>query len=174
MDLNEPYQIKFPKAKLWIDQVPLFFHKDLKGSVNEVTYETKTLTEFDKGDSQTITLELDGFVMDELRDWLIEKYPNACSYFKSKKAKLVVYYGRTDWMGEDGEPQGLQVEDSGDMFLWWKVEDIGFFNGILINIKNFETVNLKIDLDVNDKHFDQESKDRDLNIPVAKLILTFN
>jgi hypothetical protein len=174
MDLNEPYQIKFPKAKLWIDQVPLFFHKDLKGSINEVTYETKTLTEFDKGESQTITLELDGFVMGELRDWLIEKYPNACSYFKSKKAKLVVYYGRTDWMGEGGEPQGLQVEDGGDMFLWWRVEDIGLFNGILINIKNYETVNLKIDLDVADKYFDKESKDRNLNIPVAKLILTFN
>ena len=174
MDINEPYQIKFPKAKLWIDQVPLFFHKNLEGSINEVMYETKTLTEFDKGESQTIVLEVDGFVMSELREWLIEKYPNACSYFKSKKAKLVIYYGRADWMSEGGDLQGLQVEDNGDMFLWWRVLDLGLLNGLFYNLNHYQKMNLKIDLDVVDQYFSKDSKDRDLNIPVVKLSVTFN
>lgn len=174
MDLNEPYQIKFPEAKLWIDQVPLFFYKDLKGSISEVMYETKTLTEFDKGESQTITLELDGFVMDELRDWLLEKYPNSCAYFKSKKAKLVIYYGRMDWMSEGGDLQGLQVEDSGGMFLWWRVLDLGLLNGLFHNLNHYQKINLKIDLGVVDQYFSNNSKDRGLNIPVSKLSLTFN
>ena len=174
MDITETPSIKFPDARLWIDQVPLFYSKSLKGSVNEVTYETRTPTEFTKGDNQNVTLELDGFEMSELREWLLEKYPNACSYFKPKKAKLVVIYGRLDTMATREPLQGLQVQDEGDLFLWWIVEDIGFFNGILMNLKNYEKVDLKIDLDVADKHFDKDYKDKGLNIPVAQLILTFN
>jgi hypothetical protein len=174
MDITEPRSINFPEAKLWIDQVPLFFQKNLKGSVNEVCYETRTPTEFTKGDKQTAYIDVDGFEMSELRDWLVEKYPNACSFFKSKKARLVITYGRMDWMSSKEEPQSLQVEDEGDLFLVWRVEDIGFLNGIIMNLNHYETVNLKIDLDVADKHFDKDHKGRGLNIPVAKLILTFN
>lgn len=173
MDMTETPSIEFSKARLWIDQIPLFFRKSLKGSVNEVCYETKTPTEFTKGDSQTVYIELDGFEMSELRDWLIEKYPNACSFFKPKKAKLVITYGRMDWMSSKEELQSLQVEDEGDLFLVWRVEDIGFLNGIMMNLNHYEIVNLKIDLDVADKHFDKDYKDRSLNIPVAKLSLSF-
>ena len=48
-------------------------------------------------------LEITGFVMGELKDWLLERYPHSCAYFKNKKAKLVIYHGRTDWMAEEHE-----------------------------------------------------------------------
>lgn len=173
MDITETSSIEFPKARLWIDQIPLFYRKSLKGSVNEVCYETKTPTEFTKGDKQTVYVDLDGFEMSELRDWLIEKYPNAYSFFRSKKAKLVITYGRMDWMSSDEELQTLQVQNEGDLFLVWRVEDIGFFNGILHNLAHYENLDLKIDLDVADQYFDKDNKDRELNIPVAKLSLIF-
>lgn len=173
MDITETPSIEFPKARLWFEQVPLFFQKKLKGSVNVVSYETRTPTEFTKGDDQNVTLELDGLEMSELREWLIEKFPNACSYFKTKKAKLVIFYGQLETMSTRDHLQGLQVQDEGDMFLWWRVEDIGFLNGIMMNLNHYEELNLKIDLEVADQHFDKDNKDRGLNIPVAKLSLTF-
>lgn len=174
MKLDSEPQINYPAAKLWIDQVPLFFQKDLKGSVNELIYETKTLTEFDKGDSQTVALEIDGFVMAELKDWLKERYPHSCSFFKPKKAKLVIYFGRADWMGKEDDLQGLQVEEDGDMFLWWRVLDLSILNGLFLNINHYQTMNLRILLDVVDKHFDIANKDKGLNIPVVKLSTTFS
>jgi hypothetical protein len=175
MDITEATSsIEFPKARLYIEQIPLFFRKSLKGSVNEVSYETRTPTEFTKADNQTVYVEVDGLEMSDPREWMIEKFPNACSYFRNKKAKLVITYGRMEWMSSKEDSQSLQVSDESDLFLVWRVEDIGFLNGILMNLKNYENMNLKIDLDVADKHFDKESKDRGLNVPVAKMSLTFN
>ena len=173
MDITETPLIDFPKARIWMEQVPLFFHKSLKESINEVSYETRTPTEFTKGDKQTVYLELDGFEMSQPREWMIEKFPNACSYFKNKKAKLVIVYGRLDTMSKKDELQGLQVQDEGDLFLWWRVEDIGFLNGIFINLDRYENMNLKIDLDVVDQYFNKDYKDRALNYEVAKLSVTF-
>ena len=174
MDITDPLLIEFPKARLWTDQIPLFFHKSLKGSVNEVCYETATPTQFTNGDKQPAYIELNGFGMSELRDWLLMKYPNACSFFKSKKATLVITYGRMDWMSSEEELQTLQVHDEGDLFLTWRVEDIGFFNGILHNLAYYENLELKIDLDVSDEYFSKDNKNRNLNVPVAKLIAIFN
>ena len=117
----ETIKINFPNARLYIEEVPLFYEKSLtKEDLHWISYETQTLTEFDKGDAQTVSMEIDGLEMKDVKEWWKEKYPNSFSYFLPKKAKLVICYGRVEWMRKDDSCQGLSVSDD-SLFVWWRV-----------------------------------------------------
>jgi len=168
----ETIKINFPNAKLYIEEVPLFYEKALtKEHSHWISYETQTLTEFDNGDAQTVSMEIDGLEMKDVKEWWKEKYPNSFSYFLPKKAKLVICYGRVEWMRKDDSCQGLSVSNDG-LFVWWRVQELGMLTSISENLRKYSGVRVKIDLGCNDQSFEQ-GKETNLNIEVSKLSLTF-
>ena len=168
----ESIKLIYPNARLYVEEVPLFYEKSLTNEFpHSISYETQTLTEFDKGDIQTVSMEIDGLEMKDLKEWWKEKYPNSFSYFSPKKAKLVICFGRLEWMGKDDSCQGLSVSEDG-LFVWWRVHELGMLTSISENLKKYSGVRVKIDLGCNDQSFKQ-GKERNHNIEVSKLSLTF-
>ena len=168
----ESIKLIYPDARLYVEEVPLFYEKALtKEYPHWISYEAQTLTEFDKGDAQTVSMEIDGLEMKDVKEWWKEKYPNSFSYFLPKKAKLVICYDRVEWMRKDDSCQGLSVSDD-DLFVWWRVQELGMLTSISENLKKYSGVKVKIDLTCNDQSFEQ-GKERNLKIEVSKLSFTF-
>ena len=168
----ESIKLIYPDARLYVEEVPLFYEKVLKKDhLHWISYETQTLTEFDKGDAQTVSMEIDALEMRDVKDWWREKYPNSYSYFSPKKAKLVICYGRAEWMGKDDSCHGLSVSDNG-LFVWWQVDELAMLTSISDNLQKYGSVSVKIDLGCNDKYF-ESSKDFYRSIEVSKIVLSF-
>ena len=154
------------------------YEKTLDSSaINELCFEVANVTERDKFDEFSITLELDNFVRcarDEsnVKYWN-DKQPCAenCGY---ETLKLVVCYGRPDWFGRSNEKKSITFNPKDkSVFLCWVVDDIAVIDSIKSNTNTNKRIGLYIVLNEEDEFFKLDDSKHLKNPKLRSFSLTF-
>lgn len=157
---------------LTMNQLPIFFTKELaEKPAHWITYDTQEITEYYKGGSQTVALEINGLVLD-IPDWWKQEYPNTYQYFQDKKSMLIVYYGEQDWISPHRGAQGSDLIEGRGLFMWWQVENLGILTSIADSLSRYSRVRVRVDLLRDDEYFDRLTERHEHN-KVHKLSVNF-
>lgn len=146
-------------------------------SVNELCFEVTNLTERDKFDEFSVTLELDNFVR-SARDESNAKYWNDKQPFAENsgydKLKLVVSYGRPDWFGKSNEKKSITFNPKNkSVFLCWIVDDVSIIDSIKSNTYTNKKIILHIVLNEEDVFFKENDDDYLKNPKLRSFSLMF-
>ncbi len=146
-------------------------------SSNELTFDVTNVTERDKFDEFSVTLELDNFVR-SLRDESTASYWNDKQPFAEKcgydKLKLVVCYGRPDWFGRSNEKKTITFNPKDrSVFLCWVVDDIAVIDTIKSNTNSNKRIGLYILLNEEDEFFKEDESNYLKTPKLRSFSLTF-
>jgi hypothetical protein len=155
-----------------MNQLPIFLTKELtEKPAHWISYDTQEVSEFYTGDPQTVALEVNGLVLD-IPGWWKNEYPNAYEYFRKKESKLVVYYGKQDWISPHRGTQGTNLIEGRGLFIWWQVENVGVLTSIAESLSRFNRIRVRVDLLRDDEYFDRLTERHEHN-KVHKLSVNF-
>lgn len=146
-------------------------------STNELCFEATNLTERDKFDEFSVTLELDNFERfsrDETnKKYWLEKQPFAekCLY---DKLKLVVCYGYPNWLSKSSDKKSITFNPKDkSVFLCWIVDDMAVIDSIKSNTITNKKIGLHIVLNEEDDFFKEDESNSLKNPKLRSFSLTF-
>jgi hypothetical protein len=146
-------------------------------SVNQLCFDVANVTEYDKFDEFSVTLELDNFVRN-VREDKNTKYWNDKQPFAENsgydKLKLVVCYGRPDWFGRSNEKKSITFNPKDkSVFLCWIVDDVAVIDSIKSNTYTNKKIILHIVLNEEDVFFKENEDDYLKNPKLRSFSLMF-
>lgn len=161
---------------MYPQHVIAIFGKELSANRNDgLTFETRLADQWGNDDAVSAHLEICDLIFDEsVSTNFKSQQTNASKLLTGTKAKLIIAYGLVDWASKKAR-QDISFSKKGEeVFIFWKVDELEFLNGITNAMKGDGKVWVKVDMFCDDTYFDDFEESTSYSINLYKISINFS
>lgn len=161
---------------MYPQHVVAIFEKELSANANDgLSFETRLADEWGNDDATSVCCEINDLIhREDTSEWWLTHQPNAIKLLKGKKLKLVMEYGLTDWASKDSKQEISFSANKEDAFIFWRIDELEFLNGVANAMKGEGKVWVKIDMFCDDALFDGFQNDSSYRVNLYKISINFS